>query len=95
MITMTPVLLRSVAVCPFWAADPIDYLFEIPRRPTPRQVGTIVWPLLAGSVIANDMSVTANNAAEAIEVYLACDDDYAAGGLRLSSGEVTIDPGCC
>ncbi|MBB2940540.1 hypothetical protein FB565_000244 [Actinoplanes lutulentus] len=96
MITLTPVLERWPADCPFWPAEQTDFYFAVPRRPTLLQVGTVVWTLIGRSVTADDLSITAANAAEAIEKYLTCDDgDFAQGGLRVGDGNVVIDPGCC
>ncbi|WP_433725498.1 hypothetical protein ACQP2Y_06550 [Actinoplanes sp. CA-051413] len=96
MITLTPMLARWAADCPFWPVDPTDYLFPVQRRPTPRQVGTVMWALIGRSVTADDLSITARDATEAIEAYLAGEDeDYAPGGLRVGAGDVVIDPGCC
>ncbi|NMO56964.1 hypothetical protein HH310_38040 [Actinoplanes sp. TBRC 11911] len=96
MITMTPVLERWFAGCPFWPAEQTDFYLAVPRMPTSQQVGTVVWTLIAHSVTAEDRSITARDAAEAIEKYLTCDDeDFAAGGLRLGDDGFVIDPGCC
>ena len=55
-----------------------------------------MWALIARSVTADDLSITATTAAEAIETYLTCDDeDFAPGGLRVAAGDVFVDPGCC
>ena len=53
MITLTPVLERWPAACPFWSVDQTEYFLAIPRKPTPRQVGTVVWALI-GSVVGVD-----------------------------------------
>jgi hypothetical protein len=90
VITLTPVLERSPLDCPFWPVERTDFVFAIPRVPTLSQVGTVVWMLIANSVDA------ASSAAGAIEDYLNCEEDaFAQGGLRLSGGDVVIDPGCC
>lgn len=95
MITLTPVLERWSGDCPFWPVARTDPFFAVPRVPTPQEVGTVVWTLIGSRVTANDLSITATDAAEAIETYLASDEDFAAGGLRVRAGDVVIDPGCC
>ncbi|MEV4706834.1 hypothetical protein [Actinoplanes sp. NPDC049316] len=96
MITLTPVLERWSADCPFWPAEQTDFYFAVPRMPTLQQVGAVVWTLIGRSVTADDLSLTAANAAEAIEKYLTRDDEaFAPGGLRVGSDDVVIDPGCC
>jgi hypothetical protein len=96
MITLTPVLERWAADCPFWPAEQTDFYIAVPGRPTSQQVGTVVWALIGRSATADDLSIIATNAAEAIERFLTCDDeDFAPGGLRLGDDDVVIDPGCC
>jgi hypothetical protein len=96
MITLTPVLERWSFDCPFWQVEPTDFTLAVPRTPTPQQVGTAIWALIGRSVTADDLSITATDAAEAIERYLAGgDEDSAPGGLRIESGDVVIEPGCC
>ncbi|MCA2217521.1 hypothetical protein [Jidongwangia harbinensis] len=96
MITLTPVLERWSADCPFWPVEQTDLYLAVPRMPISQQVGTVVWTLVARSVTANDLSIAATDAAEAIELYLTCDDgDFAPGGLRVGGDNVVIDPGCC
>jgi hypothetical protein len=96
MITLTPVLERWSATCPFWPVDRIDFFLTVPRLPTPQRVATVAWALIGRSVTADDLSITAADAAEAIETYVTSDDgDYAPGGLRVQTGDVVIDPGCC
>jgi hypothetical protein len=96
MIALTPVLERWSADCPFWPAEPTGWYLPVPRRPTLPQVGTVAWTLIGRSVTADDLSIGATDAAEAIETYLTCDDgDFAPGGLRVGDGDVVIDPGCC
>jgi hypothetical protein len=96
MITLTPVLERWPADCPFWATEPTDFYFAVPRTPTSQQVGAVVWTLVARSVTAEDLSITATDAAEAIEKYLTWDgEDFAAGGLRVDGDGVVLNPGCC
>ncbi|GAA2393922.1 hypothetical protein [Dactylosporangium salmoneum] len=96
MITLTPVLERWFADCPFWPVDRTDLFFAIPRLPAPRRVGTVVWTLIGRSVTADDLSITATDTQEAIEEYLTYEEgDFAPGGLRVSTGDVVIDPGCC
>ncbi|ASW55734.1 hypothetical protein [Plantactinospora sp. KBS50] len=96
MTAMTPVLECGPSDCPFWTVDRPGSFIPIPRLPTPQQVGTVVWTLIARSVTADDLSITATDASEAIERYLTSDEaDYAPGGLRISDGDVVLDPGCC
>ncbi|WP_432993888.1 hypothetical protein [Dactylosporangium sp. CA-233914] len=96
MITLTPVLERWSADCPFWPVDRTGFVFAVPRLPTSRQAGTVVWTLIGRSVTADDLSITAAGATDAIEAYLTCEDeDFAPGGLRVGAGDVVIDPGCC
>lgn len=96
MITLTPVLERWAADCPFWPAEQTDFHIAVPGRPTSQQVGTVVWALIGRSATADDLSIIGTNAAEAIERFLTCDDeDFAPGGLRLGDDDVVIDPGCC
>lgn len=96
MITLTPVLERWSLDCPFWPVEQTDFFFAVPRTPTSQQVGTVAWTLIGRSVTADDLSITATDAAEAIEKYLTCDDeDFAPGGLRVGDDNVVIDPGCC
>jgi hypothetical protein len=96
MITLTPVLERWSVHCPFWPTEETDFYLAVPRRPTSQQVGTVVWTLIARGVSADDLSITATEAAAVIEEYLTCDDgDFASGGLRVSDDNVVIDPGCC
>ncbi|GAA4595732.1 hypothetical protein BJY16_001775 [Actinoplanes octamycinicus] len=96
MITLMPVLERWSADCPFWPAEQTDFYFAVPRMPTSQQVGAVVWTLIGRSVTADDLSITATDAVEAIEEYLTCDDgDFAPGGLRVGDDNVVIDPGCC
>ncbi|MEU4160397.1 hypothetical protein [Actinoplanes sp. NPDC026670] len=96
MITLTPVLERWSADCPFWPAEQTDFYFAVPRMPTLQQVGAVVWTLIGRSVTADDLSITATDAVEAIEKYLACDDgDFAPGGLQMVDDNVVVDPGCC
>jgi hypothetical protein len=96
MVTLTPVLERWSADCPFWPSEQTDFYFAVSRMPTSLQVGTVVWTLIGRSVTADDLSITATDAAEAIERYLTCDDeDFAPGGLRVGDDDVVIDPGCC
>lgn len=93
---MTPVLDRWSADCPFWPVEQTAFTFAVPRAPTSQQVGAVVWTLIGRSVTAADLSITATGAAEALEKYLACDDDdFAPGGLRVSEDDVVIHPGCC
>jgi hypothetical protein len=96
MITLTPVLERWNADCPFWPVEETDFSFAIPRVPTELRVGTVMWTLIGRSVTADDLSVTAADAADAIEKYLTGDDgDFAPGGLRIDSDDVVVEPGCC
>ncbi|MEV0971252.1 hypothetical protein [Microtetraspora glauca] len=96
MIMMTPVLERWSGDCPFWAVEQGGFLLTVPRLPTPERVGAIVWALIGRNVTDNDLSITVADAAEAIEVYLTSDDEaFAPGGLRVTAGDVVIDPGCC
>ncbi|HEX5597152.1 MAG TPA: hypothetical protein VFX61_14230 [Micromonosporaceae bacterium] len=93
---MTPVLERWSVDCPFWIAEQDEFFLPVSRRPTPGRLGATVWALIARSITGEDLSVTATSAAEAIEAYLTCDDeDFAPGGLRITAGDVVIDPGCC
>jgi len=93
---LTPVLERWSFDCPFWPVEQTDFLLAVPRRPTPLQVGTLVWALIGRSVTADDLSITAVTPGEAIDRYLSCGDEgFAPGGLRVSAGDVVIDPGCC
>ncbi|MBN6055675.1 hypothetical protein JYK22_27335, partial [Nonomuraea sp. RK-328] len=93
---MVPVLERSPAHCPFWAVEPGELLIVVPRLPTPEKVGAVVWALIERSVTDDDLSTAVANAAEAIETHLtSSDEDYAPGGLRVTAGDVVIDPGCC
>ncbi|WP_436532791.1 hypothetical protein [Actinoplanes sp. HUAS TT8] len=96
MITLRPVLERWSADCPFWSAELTDFYITVPRVPTSQQVGAVVWALIGRSVTADDLSITEPDAAEAIQKYLASDDeDFAPGGLQVGSEVVVIDPGCC
>jgi hypothetical protein len=96
MITLTPVLERWSADCPFWPAEEPDFYSAVPRWPTSQQVGTVMWTLIGRSVTADDLSIIATDAADAIEKYLTGDDgDFAPGGLQVGNGDVVIDPGCC
>ena len=96
MITLTPVLERWYADCPFWPAESADFHFAVPRRPASHQVGAVVWALIGRSVTADDLAITATDAAEAVDRYLAHDDeDFAPGGLRVGDDDDVIDPGCC
>src|SRR5689334_1474183 len=96
MITLMPVLERWAFDCPFWPVEQTDFFLPVPRRPTTRQMGTVVWALIGRSVTADDLSLTAADAAQAIENHLTSDDgDFAPGGLRVVSDDVVIDPGCC
>ena len=96
MVTLTPVLERWSAHCPFWPATQPDFYLPVPRIPTSQQVGTVLWTLIGRSVTADDLSTTATDAADAIEKYLTRDDgDFAPGGLRVTDDDVLIDPGCC
>ncbi|SCF27706.1 hypothetical protein GA0074696_4014 [Micromonospora purpureochromogenes] len=95
-MTMTPVLERWSGDCPFWPVAPGPHLVAVPCRAAPEQVGAVLWALVAPAVTDDDLSAIATSAAEAIEAYLAAGDNgYAAGGLRVSDGNVVIDPGCC
>ncbi|GIM98239.1 hypothetical protein [Paractinoplanes toevensis] len=69
MITLTPVLERWPAGCPFWPAVQTDFYFAVPLMPTPQQVGTVVWMLIGRGVTADVLSITATDAAEAIERF--------------------------
>ena len=96
MITLTPVLERWSVGCPLWSVDQAEFLLAVPRKPTAQQVGGVVWALIGRSVTADDLSITAPDAANAIADYLTHDDeDFAPGGLRVGADEVVIDPGCC
>lgn len=96
MITLIPVLERWSADCPFWPVDQPGFYVPVPRRPTPLQVATVMWTLIGRGLTDDDLSVTATDAAAAIEDYLTSEDeDYAPGGLRVAAGDVVIDPGCC
>jgi hypothetical protein len=96
MIAMTAVLQRWSVDCPFWPVDPTDFLIAVPRAPTPRQVGTVVWTLIGRSVTTDDLSMTASDAKQVIETYLTGqDEDFAPGGLRISADDLVVDPGCC
>ncbi|GIE28677.1 hypothetical protein Ait01nite_017220 [Actinoplanes italicus] len=96
MITLTPVLEWWAADCPFWPIEQTDFYLTVPRKPTSLQVGTLAWALIGRSVTADDLSLTATDAAQAIERYLTGDDDdYAPGGLRVAADDVVIEPGCC
>ncbi|MBG0819338.1 hypothetical protein HS048_00985 [Planomonospora sp. ID91781] len=97
MIAMTPVLERWSDDCPFWTAEQGEFFLTVPRFPTPEKVGAIMWALIWRSVTDDDLSITAANAPEAIETYLTSADEeaYAPGGLRVISGDVVINPGCC
>lgn len=96
MITLKPVLEQWSADCPFWPVEQADFYFAVPRMPTSQQVGAVVWTLIGRSVTADDLSITAPDAAKAIEKYLTSDDeDFAPGGLQVGSDDVVIDPGCC
>lgn len=96
MITLTPVLEPWSADCPFWPVEQARFLVAVPRRPTPLQVGTVVWALIGRSVSADDLSITAADADEAIETYVArTEGHFAPGGLRVTAGGVVVDPGCC
>ena len=96
MITLTPVLERWAADCPFWPVEQTNFHLTVPRVPTPLRVGTAVWALIGRGVTADDLSITATDAAEAIEQYLTCDDgDFAPGGLLVGDDTVVIEPGCC
>jgi hypothetical protein len=93
VISMTPVLARGASACPFWPAEVDDYYLVLRRLPAPEQVGAAVWALIERSVTAEGLPGTAT---EAIETYLtSSDDDFAPGGLRVTDGEVVVDPGCC
>ncbi|GAB3183342.1 hypothetical protein GCM10027259_38420 [Micromonospora palomenae] len=93
---MMPVLERWPGDCPFWPVAPGPHLVAVPRRPAPEQVGAVLWALVGPAVTDDDLSVIPTSVAEAVEAYLAArDDSHAAGGLRVSDGDVVIDPGCC
>lgn len=92
---MTPMMERWYVGCPFWPVDSPDFLLVVPRRPTPLQVGTLVWALIGRSLTTDDLTVTATDAADALAVHLNLDEDYAPGGLRVTAGGTVIDPGCC
>ncbi|MGC5022556.1 hypothetical protein [Micromonospora sp. DT47] len=94
-LTMIPVLERWSYACPYWPVEPGGFLVPVPRRPTPAQVGTVVWALVGPGVTADDLSTSAVDATGAVEEYLTGDNGYAAGGLRVTDGEVVVDPGCC
>ncbi|MFI6811903.1 hypothetical protein ACIBG7_05815 [Nonomuraea sp. NPDC050328] len=97
MITMTPVLDPWFDNCPFWLTRQGQSALPVPRHPTPQQVGDIMWALIGRTVTQDDLSITATTAPEAIETYLTTSDDdtHAAGGLRITSADTVIDPGCC
>ncbi len=67
MIALRPVLERWSADCPFWPVERTDFWFSVPRVPTPQQVGTVVWTLIGRGVTADDLSIAATDAVEAIE----------------------------
>ncbi len=92
---MTPVLERRHGDCPFWPVEPTDFSFAIPRTPTPALVGSAMWALVGPRVTSTDASLTADSASEAILALLTDEDDFAQGGLRGTSGDVVLDPGCC
>ena len=75
MIAMTAVLQRFSVDCPFWPVDRTDFLVVVPRVPTPRQQGTIVWTLIGRSVTTDDLSIAASDAVQAIEIYLNSPDE--------------------
>jgi hypothetical protein len=96
MITLTPMLERWAADCPFWPVEETDFYFAVPRSPTSLQVGTVLWALIGRSLTADDMSLVATDAADAIEKHLAGDDgEFASGGLQVDDGTVVVDVGCC
>ncbi|MEU5941425.1 hypothetical protein ABZ807_20085 [Micromonospora sp. NPDC047548] len=93
---MIPVLERWSYDCPFWPVEQGEFLLPVPRRPTPAQVGTVMWALVGYHVTADDESVSVATATEAVEAYLTSGaDGYAAGGLRVTDGRVVVEPGCC
>src|SRR5690242_9520648 len=94
---MTPVLERWCVVdCPFWAVEQNEFFLPVPQRPTPGQLGAVMWALIGRIVTGDDLSIIPATTAEAIEMYLACDDgDFAPGGLRVTANDVAVDPGCC
>lgn len=89
----TPVEAKDRGVNAKSKQDAFDDL-PVPSEAGP--IGAVVWALV-GPVGDDHLSVIAADAAEAIDVFLACDDgEYcAAGGLRVVEGDVVIDPGCC
>lgn len=73
---------RWSADCPFWPAEQANFYFAVPRMPSSQQVGAVVWTLIGRSVTADDLSITATDAAEAIERYLTCaDEEFAPGAI--------------
>lgn len=81
---------------PLWTAEQEQHLIPVMRSPSPEQVGAVMWSLVGRGVTADDLSLVTTDPAEAIEAYLVCDDEtYAPGGLRVTSGDVVIDPGRC
>ncbi len=90
---MSPVLERGVGHCPFWAVEPGEFHLTVPRTPTPAQVGELVWAMVGG---VDDVD-RASGAVEAVDAFLGGDDDafHVPGGLRVASGDVVVQPGCC
>ncbi|MFC7481952.1 hypothetical protein ACFQX7_20585 [Luedemannella flava] len=92
---MTPVVERWSFDCPFWVVEQDEFYVPVPRMPTPGQSGAVLWALIGPAATGDDGAVTATEPAAAVEAYLALDDAFVAGGLRMTKGECVIDPGCC
>ncbi|WP_141976361.1 hypothetical protein [Saccharothrix saharensis] len=97
MTTMVPVLELPVAHCPFWPAELGVRYLVVPRAPSAGQVGAAAWALVAWAATDDRGTVVATNAAEAVELCLASGEqgEFAAGGLRVGTGDLVLDPGCC
>src|SRR3712207_798375 len=96
MVRMTPVLECWSFSCPIWpVAEGVSFL-PVFGSAVPEQTGTLAWSLIGQYVTADDLSISAADPREAGPGYLRDHDaDYACGGLRVSDGDVVIDPACC
>lgn len=97
---MTPVLERPFGDCPFWSVEPGEYFLEVPRSPTAGRVATLAWALVAHGAGDVDLHADVPDAAGAVEAFLAADADedgdrHSPGGLRVASGGLVVQPGCC
>lgn len=91
MVAMTPVLERSFDDCPSWTVEPGGFHLAVPRSPAPNRVAALAWALVAHGCDDVDPGT------DPVAAFLASERDNpgAPGGLRVSAGDLVINPGCC